>query len=104
VSEGESAKKKKPRGKVIKLSLELSAYLKSRMSRGEGYDAVIRRLLGLPTRKGEPQGLAEFYVVPNDGKPIIRLTLAEARGDAILQATKKKLKKAERVLTVREVP
>lgn len=98
-----ATRRKKKEGKVIKISHFLANYLRKRGSRGESFDSILRRHFGLPDRKGKPNKLAYYYVVPGE-KPIIRTDLAEARGEAIVQAARKGLKKAVAVLTLREVP
>ena len=101
---GEQAKTpRKKQGKVVKLSQFLVSYLKRRGAKGESLDSILRRQFGLPDRKGTAQPLALYYVVPGQ-PPQVSDDLADARGKAIVAATKKGLKKAAAVLTVREVP
>lgn len=91
------------KGKVIRLSKAAENYLKKRQHDDEKLNDTLRRILGLPNRRGEAQPLRIYYVVPNGHAPIVRLSLAEARGEAILLATRKKLKKAEAVIIVQEM-
>lgn len=99
-----AADKRKKYGKAVRISQDVKTYLEKRQRGTESYDAILRRLFGIPTRKGETQLLKVYYVVPNESNPIVRKTLAEARGEAILLATKRGIKKAESVITVQEVP
>jgi hypothetical protein len=96
------ATKPSKRGKIIRLSRELELFINRKRKGKEGYDATLRRLFGLPTIKGKPQPLFVAYVIQNNGKPVISMSKAEARGEAILLATKRGHKKAETVLTVTE--
>jgi len=96
-------KAKRKSGKVVKLSQAVAAFLRRRGAKDESYDAILRRQFGIPDRKGTAQPLAIYYVVPGS-PPLISDDLADARGKAIVQATRKGLKKAVAVLTVREVP
>lgn len=96
-------KTKRKEGKVVKLSQFLAAFLRRKGARGESFDSILRRQFGLPSRTGEAQPLALFYVIP--GPPAqVSSDLAEARGKAIVAATRKGLKKAQSVIIVREVP
>jgi hypothetical protein len=99
-----SEKNKKKYGKAVRISQDVKVYLERRQRGKESYDAILRRLFGLETRKGEAQPLHTYYVIPNNGDPIIRASLAEARGEAILLATKRGIKKAEQIVTVQEIP
>lgn len=98
--------RKKRTSRVVRLSREVYGYVHRKARRGEAADATLRRLFGLPDRKGEPQVLRTYYVVPNEGRPLISDREADARGQAILMAARKRLgaKKAERVIEVKEVP
>ncbi len=91
------------KNKVIKLSPEVISFLNQRKARmtNPSYDAALRYYFGLPTRKGEPQTLVTYYVLPNEGEPLVFTTKAEARGAAVLRAVRRGLKRAEAVITVR---
>ncbi len=98
-------------GKPVKLSTELTAFLnKRKLRRGEknveSYDAVIRRMLGLPTKEGEAQELRTYFVLPqeSENEPLIFLKKSEARGAAILRSVRRGNRKPEVVITVRELP
>lgn len=102
----EKERRRKRTSKVIRLSRDVFNFIGRKARKGESADSTLRRLFGLADRKGTPQDLRVYYVVPNDGKPIIRDTEADARGEAILLAARRRLgaKKAERVIEVREIP
>jgi hypothetical protein len=68
----------------------------------ESFDACLRRLFGLPDKKGNAQPLRTYWIVPNGTEPKAFLTSADARGHAIVLATKKGHKKADTVIAVRE--
>ncbi len=91
------------KSKVIKLSLEVINLLNRRRARmnNTSYDAALRYYFGLPSRKGEEHNLATYYVLPNEGEPLIFKTKAEARGAAVIRAVRKGHKRAEAVITVR---
>jgi len=91
-------------GKAVRISKDVKTYLEKRQRGTESYDATLRRLFGLPDRKGNAQPLRTLWIVPNGTAPIARLTQAEARGDAIVLAAKRGIKKAEQVIQVQEVP
>ncbi len=94
-------------GKVVKLSHEVIAWINPRKLRKgeanvESYDAALRRFFGIPTLKGESQSLRKYYVIENEGEPLIFRTRAEARGVAIVRAVRKGSKKPEHVMLVVE--
>ena len=97
-------------GKPVKLSDELTDHLTSlKQETSESYDACLRRQLGLPTRKGKPQHLEHFWVIPEADPPICRKTQADAKGEAILLSVKRGMKASDKqrpaaVIKVREVP
>lgn len=93
----------KERGPVLRIPKLVENHLRKRQHAGEKLNDTLRRVLGLPTRRGKKQELRTYYVVPNGESPVIRLSMAEARGEAILLATRKRLKKAEAVVTVQEI-
>lgn len=105
-TESEKEARRNRSGKIVRLSETVTNYLTKRRKKGESFDACLRRQFGLADRRGRAQSLATYFVLENFGNPIIKKTLADARGEAIVQATKRKLgiKKAEAVKEVREVP
>ena len=80
------------KGKVVRLTPDLVKLVSSEQREGESVPSVIRRLLGLT---GEL-----IYVLPSD----IHETVADARGEAVLRAVRRKGRKIERPLAVRRVP
>lgn len=93
-------------GRAVKLSKEVIAWLEKNQrrindKRIESYDEILRRLFGLPTRRGERQPTLTYFVLPNEGEPLIFQDKAEARGAAVIRAVRRGLKKAEAVVTVR---
>lgn len=99
-----SENKKPKKGRVIRLSPEVELFLRKHRKKSESFDATLRRRFGLPTRKGEPQELGIFFVLENSGRPLIFTEEPEARGFAVELAIRKRTRKAERVLTVQEIP
>lgn len=103
VPAAKKSKTKRKTGKVVKLTRFLANWLRARGARDESFDSILRRQFGLPSCRGEAQPLSLFYVIP--GPPAqVSDDLAEARGKAIVAATRKGLKRAQSVITVREVP
>ena len=101
----EAKQPRKKKGRVVRLSKEVETYLSRKRKGSESFDSILRRVFGLPDRKGNEQPLKTYYVIDNGGKsPIIKRDKAEAKGEAIILAVRKDSKKTERVLTVREVP
>jgi hypothetical protein len=97
------ARKRKPnrdKGEAVRLSNAVLAVLKPKLKRGESYDNLLRRMLGLPSRKNEAQTRAIFWVLPQT--LIATKNLAEARGEAILAAVQQGKQKAEKPIKVIE--
>lgn len=99
-------KAKKTKGAIIRVSqetyLELCARRKTRNAKTrlwEPWDAVIRRMLGLPNRHGERFPCKEGFLVGEKFCP----DLKSARGEAILQRVKFDLDKTPKPVPVREV-
>lgn len=104
-----AAKKLTEGGRVVKLSRDLYAHLTELKQKGEGYDGLLRRQFGLPSKKGHEQPLREYYVIDTPDDLIIKRKLPEARGEAILLAVKRgqrlsDKKRRESVIKVREMP
>lgn len=98
--------KEKQRGRVIKLSKEVANFLSRKRldKKKESFDSVLRRHFGLPSRKGEPQALRTYFILDTEEQPLAFREAPEARGFAIIHALRKKRKKADRVIEVREIP
>lgn len=97
-------RKKASKGRVIRISDDVYKILNERRLKGLrlSWDEYIRRMIGLPTRKGEPQILLEGFLEKNTGK--FFLDEAEARGQSVLEAARKKTKKFLAPIKMREVP
>jgi len=89
--------KKKP-GRVIRIDPLLVKTLEEKKRPYETMSGLLRRLMGLPSRKGAVEVRA-YYVLPSD----MAETVEEARGRAIIEKVKRKLAKPERPVVVREV-
>ncbi len=90
--EGGGRKRQKPKkGRVIRLTPDLVTIVAAEQERGEKIPDVLRRLLGL---KGEVR-----YVLPSD----VHETVEEARGEAVIRAVRRKLKRPEKPITMRKV-
>jgi hypothetical protein len=102
------AARKPKTGTVVRISRELVAHLGELKQPGEGYDALLRRQFGLPSRNGHEQKLRNYFVIDTADDLIVKRTIAEARGEAIILAVKRgqrliDKKRKESVLKVREV-
>lgn len=96
--------RKNRESKVMRISPAVVSYLTKRRRKRESFDSILRRLFGLPTLKGALQELTTYFIIPNGDRPIVRLTKAEANGEAVLLATKKGLRTTEKVTKALEVP
>jgi len=74
--------------------------LANKLRRAESYDSLLRRILGLASRRDEPQPLEVFWVLPST--LLARKSLAEARGEAVLQAVRNGKRKTEKPIKVVE--
>lgn len=89
----DTGKKTKPKpGKVVRLTPDLVRLVSEAQGEGETIPSVIRRLLGLT---GDL-----IYVLPSD----IHETVADAKGEAVIRAVRRKQKKIERPVPVRRIP
>lgn len=91
------------KGKVIRCSTEVIHHMESMKKPREGWDAFIRRLLGMPTRKGEPQekGSITYYLVESSGK--VYRSLSQARGEAVRQAVANKTTGPEPIVKLKRL-
>lgn len=94
--------KQKP-GKVIRVDPMIWKYLSQNRKPKETVSALIRRLVGLPPRKGANiQSGYRYYILPES--KIVCDSIEEARGQAILRAIKAgKKKPTEKPIEVRAV-
>lgn len=89
-------------GKVIRVDPIIWKYLNQQRKPKETVSALIRRLLYLPTKKGEAQPQRLFYILPES--KIVCESIEEARGQAILKAVKSgKKRPSEKPVAVRAV-
>ena len=87
--------------KPVKLSGEVIDFLNQRRGKDRAsYDSILRRYLELPTKKGQAQSLRTYYVLDNEGSPLIFTRKADAAGEAVMLAVKRK-GKPEPVIIVR---
>ena len=82
------------------MSNEVLGILTKKLRKAESYDNLLRRMLGIPSRKDEPQHLEVFWVLPST--LLARKSLAEARGEAVLEAVRKGKRKTEKPIKVVE--
>lgn len=97
------ARRSKPnrdKGKPVRLSNEVLGVLTKKLRTRESYDSLLRRILGMSTRNGKTQTLETFWVLSNT--LTVRRSLAEARGEAVLQAVRTGKRKAEKPIRVVE--
>ena len=96
------AEKKQKPGKVIRVDPTIWNHIQDKRKPRESISALLRRCLGLPSKKGDKTEGEVFYILP-ESKVVCR-TLAEAKGEAILQAIKAgKKKPTEKPIEVRVV-
>lgn len=88
------------KGKPVRLSNEVLNVLRVKLRRGESFDSMMRRLLGLPDRHGKPQEVRTYWILPQAMR--VARTLAEARGESILWAVQNGKKKTEKPVRVTE--
>lgn len=93
------SKARKRESKLIRISKNVLTLLDSKRGSGS-YDLILRRLLGLPGKKGE-SAIKEYYLLLGANK--IFSEAADARGQALVRAVKLKQEKPERLVRVREV-
>lgn len=92
---------KNPGGKVERISADVLAHLEGKRRPKESFDAFLRRLLGLPNRKGVRPQLLEAWVLPSLCFP----SEAKAKGHAVMQAAwQGKSSRPEKPVRVRETP
>lgn len=93
-------RRKASKGKLIRVSDEIYALLNRNRSRAS-WDCLLRRIFGLPNRKGEPQPLLIGWLEVNTGQ--FYLEEAEARGASVMVSAKAKTKKFRQPIKMREV-
>lgn len=99
-------RRRKPTGKVVKLSRELYDLLMRKCSpRGSdrplSLDAMLRKHFGVQSRKGEPSPALEGWIEVDSEK--FFLDKKDAMGAACVSAARRKVKHVTRPVHVREV-
>lgn len=97
-------RKRASKGRLIRVSDEVFNLLhkkRARFSKRMSWDCLLRRMFGLPTRKGDPQPLVEGWLEVNTGQ--FYLDEAEARGASVVAAARAKTKKCKQPLRMKEV-
>lgn len=94
----ETTKKKEKPGKVLRIDALTWKYITELKRPKESFSGLIRRLIGLPSRKGITEVSAKF-VLPSD----LHRSIEEARGAAVLRAVRAKRKETEEPIAVRSV-
>lgn len=95
-------------GKPVRLSNLMLNYLAPRIKGLRSYDAYLRRAFGLPDWRGNKQPLAEGCLEVTSGKFYLKIDSwdeveAEANGAAVVEAVKRKTKKVNKPLRMREI-
>ncbi len=85
-------------GKVIRVDPLTWKYVTERRRKGETLSALMRRLIGLPSKKGIVEARTNF-VLPSD----LFDSAAAARGASVIRAVRLKKKKIEEPVAVRAV-
>ena len=100
--------RKRDVGQTLRISHAVFNYLnqrrlndKTRKGRPPSWDTFFRKFLGLPTRSGSPQPLVEGFLETDT--QVLYLTEAEAAGAAVVQAARKKTKRINKPIKMREV-
>jgi hypothetical protein len=101
-------KRKASSGRAVRLSNALLDFLEPRRRGLRSYDAYFRRVFGLPDWKGDPQQLLEGCLEVTTGRFFPKTTgWDQAEEDAyevaILEAAKKKTKKVNKPIRMREI-
>lgn len=90
------------KGKNIRISDAVFGTLDSSRLKGESWDNLLRKILGLPNRRGEHPALVEGWLELNTGR--LYLSRSEARGQAVVEAAKQGKKQISQPIFMREVP
>jgi hypothetical protein len=94
-------------GQTLRLSHEVFNYLNQRRLNDRtkrapaSWDSFFRRMLGLPTRAGSPQPLVEGWLELDT--QVLYLTEREAAGAAVIEAARKRTKRINKPIKMREV-
>lgn len=103
-------KRRSPKGRIVRLSNAVFDAL-DKQRRGRSWDAMFRRMLGLPDRNGKVQPLIEGVLETMTGKFFLRLPeipfveLERAAYEiAFLTAAREKTQKVSAPIKMRELP
>lgn len=110
VLKGRKKRSQADRGKPVRVSWEVynfvQKYAKEKKPDGtpfkESFDSILRRLFGLPTKKGDDQSLRVFWTVPGQKK--LYEDRADAAGASVLLAHKSGKRKARKPIRLKEFP
>jgi hypothetical protein len=101
-------RKKASNGRAVRLSDELLNYIHPRIKGLRSYDAYFRKVFGLDDWRGNPQPLVEGCLEVTTGQFFIKTGTwpeveAVANGAAVIEAVKRKTKKVNKPLRLREI-
>jgi hypothetical protein len=98
----EKSKARPKPGKVLRVDPLIWKFLSDRRKPKETNSALVRRLMGLPPRKGDATEAKTWFILPES--KVACHTIEEARGAAIVIAVRTgKKKPSERPVEVREI-
>lgn len=94
-------RRKVNKGRVIRISEQVFIYLeKKRAARDISFDSLFRMIFGIPKRDGSPNPLLTGYLEVTTRK--FYLDEGEARGVACLEAARRKTKRVNKPIKMRE--
>lgn len=98
-------------GRAVRLSNDLIKVLDRERRRGtvRSYDALLRRIFGLPDWRGNPQTLIEGFLETTGGEFILKTNSwdeaeAVANGRAVQEAVKRRTRKVSKPIRMRQIP
>lgn len=94
-------RKRASKGSPIRISDEVRGILEKKRQGRISFDELLRRMLGLPDRKGERRAILEGWLEVNSGH--FYFDEAEARGASVIAAAKAKTRKVKQPIRMREV-
>ena len=97
-------KNKKREGRIIRVSHDIEDLLFAHRSGRESFDKTLRRILGLPVRKGDEPERRTYFLIESARKYHVFMDKKEARGAAIQLAIRAGRKKPESVIRTVELP
>lgn len=101
-------RKRRVTGRAVRLSNELLAVIEPRRKQNRSYDALFRKILGLPAWDGTPQPLLEGCLEVTAGRFFIKTGTwddveADANGAAVSAAVRNKTRKVNKPIRMREI-